>query len=389
LKVLPHGLQYDRLVLRVIQWATGSVGKHSVAAVHRHPDLELVGALVYSDDKAGRDVGDVCGIGPIGVQTTKDVDEIVALDADCVLYMPQGEMNPPAAVDDICRLLASGKNVISTAVTALIYPLSMGPEVAQRLTEACAQGRSSFHGTGIEPGWAAEVLPLTMSGLFARIDSLLVQELMDYTTYDSALMLFDIMGFGKRPDEPVPMADAALAGVTFRAPLMLLAEGLGATVDDFVYHREIALAATSFDIKAGRVEAGTVAAQRFGYTAVVNGRPAMTVEHITRLGDEQAPDWPTGRGWKVTVEGEPSMVLESKIATHGEDETDQGCLGTAMHAVHAISPVCAAAPGIRTFLDLPMIVGRHVLGLPTRPGRRREPMPAVGRVGARRHRRGH
>ncbi len=106
---------------------------------------------------------------------------------------------------------------------------------------------------------------------------------------------------------------------------------------------------------------GTVAAQRFGYTAVIGGRPALTIEHITRLGDDQAPDWPTGRGWKVTVEGRPSMVLDSKIATNGEDETDQGCLGTAMHAVHAIAPVCAAAPGIRTFLDLPMITGRGVL----------------------------
>ena len=106
---------------------------------------------------------------------------------------------------------------------------------------------------------------------------------------------------------------------------------------------------------------GTVAAQRFGYAAIVDGRHALTVEHIPRLGDEQAPDWPTGRGWKVTVEGRPSMVLDSKFATHGEDETDQGCLGTAMHAVHAISPVCAAAPGIRTFLDLPMITGRGVL----------------------------
>jgi len=111
------------------------------------------------------------------------------------------------------------------------------------------------------------------------------------------------------------------------------------------------------------VRAWTVAAQRFGYTAIVAGRRALTVEHITRLGDEQAPNWPTGRGWKVTVEGRPSMVLDSKIATHGEDETDQGCLGTAMHAVHAIAPVCAAAPGIRTFLDLPMITGRGVLGV--------------------------
>jgi hypothetical protein len=180
--------------------------------VHEHPDLELAGALVYSDTKAGRDVGDICGIGPVGVTTTKDPDEIVALDADCVLYMPQGEMNPMGAVDDICRLLASGKNVVSTAVTGLIYPRSLGDKVVDKLESACAEGQTSFHATGIEPGWAAEVLPLTMSGLFQRIDSLLVQELMDYTTCDSADMLFGIMGFGKAPDEPVPMADAALAG---------------------------------------------------------------------------------------------------------------------------------------------------------------------------------
>ncbi|MUL81783.1 MULTISPECIES: dihydrodipicolinate reductase [unclassified Mycolicibacterium] len=349
-------------MLRVIQWATGSVGKRAVAAVHTHPELELVGALVYSDAKAGRDVGEISGIGAIGVTTTNDPDEIMELDADCVLYMPQGEMNPMGAVDDICRLLASGKNVVSTAVTGLIYPLSMGQRVVGKLEAACTEGQVSFHATGIEPGWAAEVLPLTMSGLFQRIDTLLVQELMEYTTYDSPEMMFDIMGFGKQPDEPVPMADAALAGITFKAPLMLLADGLGATIDDFVFDRQVAVAAESFDVKSGRIEAGTVSAQRFSYTAVVNGRPALTIEHITRLGDDQAPDWPTGRGWHVTVEGNPSMELKSCIATHGEDETEQGCLGTAMHAVHAIAPVCVAAPGIRTFLDLPMIAGRGVLG---------------------------
>ena len=157
------------------------------------------------------------------------------------------------------------------------------------------------------------------------------------------------------------MADAALAGVTFRASLMLLADGLGTAIDDFVYHREVAVADMAFGITAGRIEAGTVSAQRFGYTAIVAGRHALTVEHITRLGSDQAPEWPNGRGWKVTVEGLPSMVLESRIAIHDEDDTDQGCLGTAMHAVHAIAPVCAAAPGVRTFLDLPTIVGRGVL----------------------------
>ena len=348
-------------MLRVVQWATGAVGRHAAAAVHDHPDMELVGALVYSDAKAGRDVGEICGFAPIGVTATNDPESILALDADCVVYAAQGEMDPNGALDDICRLLASGKNVVSTAVTAHIHPRSAGAPLADRLEAACREGGTSFHGTGIEPGWAAEVLPLTMSGLFRRIDSILVQELMDYSSYGSADMLLDIMGFGQPPDADVPMADPALIAPTFRAPLLLVADGLGATIDDFVYEREVAVAKESFDVAAGRIEAGSVSAQRFSYSAIVDGRPAIVVEHITRLGAGQAPDWPTGRGWKVTVEGEPSMVLECEIAVHGEDENDQGCLGTAMHAVHAIAPVCAAAPGIRTFLDLPMITGRHAL----------------------------
>nr|MDT0665150.1 hypothetical protein [Micromonospora sp. DSM 115978] len=244
----------------------------------------------------------------------------------------QGEMNPAGALDDVCRLLASGKNVVSTAVTAWIYPRSAGHEVVERLEAACAEGGTSFHATGIEPGWAAEVLPLTMSPLFRRVDSLVVQELLDYSTYDSAPMLFDIMGFGKAPDAPVPMDDPALAASPFRAPIMLVADGLGATIDEITYSREVAVADHDFEIKAGRIAAGTVSAQRYSCTAVIGGRPALTVEHVTRVGHGQAPDWPTGRGWKVTVEGQPSMVLEAQIAIHDEDENDQGCLGTAMHA---------------------------------------------------------
>lgn len=142
---------------------------------------------------------------------------------------------------------------------------------------------------------------------------------------------------------------------------MSVADALGATIDHFDYDRQVALAAEAFEISAGRIDAGTVAAQRFSATAVIGGRAALTVEHITRLSGDAAPDWPRGRGWKVAVEGRPSMVLEAKIAVHDEDENDQGCLGTAMHAVHAVVPVCAAPPGIRTFLDLPTIIGHHTL----------------------------
>jgi hypothetical protein len=349
-------------MLRVIQWATGTVGKHAVAGVYRHPELKLVGAYSYNENKDGRDVGEICGIGEIGVKATTSVEDIIGMEADCVLYMALGELNPHGALDDICSLLESGKNVISTAVTALIYPEAMGQEVVDRLEAACAKGQSSFHATGIEPGWASEVLPLTMTPIFQRIDSLLVQEIMDYSNYKVPEVLFDIMGFGKPPSEPVMMDDGDVILPTFSAPMMLVAKGAGATIEGYRYKREVAVTEVAFDVPVGHIPAGTVAGQRFSLTAMISGRPAMTVEHITRLRAEVAPDWPRGRGWKITVQGVPSMVLESSIGIDGEDEVDQGCLATAMHAVHAVVPVCAAAPGIRTFLDLPIIVGRGVFG---------------------------
>jgi hypothetical protein len=352
-------------MIKVVQWATGPVGCDAIAAVVDQPDMELVGAYVYSDEKNGRDVGDIAGIGAIGVTATNDRDEILGLDADCVIYMAMGEDNPEPAIKDICDLLASGKNVVSTSVTPLIFPLAMGSEVAQRLENACREGSSSFHGTGIQPGWAAEVLPLTMSGVFRYIESLRMQELLNYASYDHPFNLFEGMGFGRDPeDDTVLWREPSIMGGFFLAPVMLMAEGMGATIDDFAYEREAWVTDRSFDIAAGHIAKGTVAALRFNASAIVDGRKALTVEHVDRVSEDAAPDWPNGRGWKVTIEGLPSMVLEAKIAMHDEDENVQACLGTAMHAVHAIAPLCAADPGIRTFLDLPMIVGRNILQKP-------------------------
>ena len=347
--------------MRVIQWATGTVGQHAVRAMLGRPEFELVGAYVYGEDKAGRDLGEICGVAPIGVTATRDRDAVLAMEADCVLYMPQGEGDPQRAIADICAILASGKNVVSTALTALIYPISLGQGVVDALSAACRQGGVSFHGTGIEPGWGSEVLPLAMSPLFRRIDSLLVQEILDYSTYPSAMMLFDGMGFGRPPQPvdrvPVPIHQSG----AFGAPLLLLADAFGAAIDEMYYECELALAERDFDVTAGRIAAGTVAGKRYSYTAVVKGRPAMKIEHVTRLGEDIAPHWPRGRGWHVTVQGSPNMTLQSTIDPDGGDENDAACLATAMHAVHSIAPVCAAEPGIRTFLDLPTIVGRNIL----------------------------
>ncbi|MCB2048279.1 MAG: hypothetical protein KDE32_08635 [Novosphingobium sp.] len=349
--------------LKVIQWATGTVGAHAMKAVLDLPHLELVGALAYDPAKSGRDAGVHCGAAPCGVAITTDREAVFGMQADCVLYMAQGEGKRDQVLDDVCRLLASGKNVVSTAITELIYPKACGEEVVARLEEACRAGGSTFHATGIEPGWASEVLPMAMSGLFRRIDHLLVQEIMDYSTYPSADMI-SAMGFGGPPEPVPPTSIPPGMGGAFGAPLLMVADALGATIEDVIYECEIAVAQTPRDAGGIRIEAGTTAGKRYRFSAVIDGRKAMTIEHVTRMGEDIAPDWPQGRGWHVTVEGTPSMKLACEIAVHGEDANDQACHATAMHAVHAIAPVCAADTGIRTFLDLPQIVGRGAFSLP-------------------------
>jgi 2,4-diaminopentanoate dehydrogenase len=349
--------------LKVIQWATGTVGRHAMKAVHDTPGLELVGALAYDPAKAGRDAGEHCGAPASGIAITTEREAILAMPADCVLYMAQGEGKREQVLGDVCALLASGKNVVSTALTELIYPKACGEDVAARLEAACQTGGVSFHATGIEPGWASEVLPLAMSGLLRRIDHLLVQELMDYSTYPSADMIA-AMGFGAPPEPVPPTAIPVTMAGAFGAPLLMVADALGATIEHVIYECEVATAPSARQAGGIAIAAGTTAGKRYRFSAVIDGRKVMTVEHVTRMGADIAPDWPQGRGWHVMVEGTPSLSLKCEIAVHGEDANDQACLATAMHAVHAITPVCAAAPGIRTFLDLPQIVGR---GAFTRP----------------------
>src|SRR6476646_7109289 len=94
--------------LRVVQWATGGVGVAAIKGVLEHPELELVGCWVHSADKAGKDVGELIGTDPIGVRATDSIEEILAMDADCVLYSPLMP-NPK----EVAAILRSGKNVVT------------------------------------------------------------------------------------------------------------------------------------------------------------------------------------------------------------------------------------------------------------------------------------
>ena len=349
---------------RVIQWATGHVGKHALRAIARHPELELVGLWVSSDAKAGKDAGELCGIGPIGVQATRNADELLALAADCVSYAAATDYRPSEAIDDMCRILASGKNLVTSSFVPLIFPWQVIPAFAQQLEDACQRGGTSFYCSGIDPGFSPDALPIVLSSLSERIESVRAQEIFNYATYDQPETLFEVMGFGKPPGTMVPLLIPGALTMAWGPSVRMVAEALAVELEDVRQWYEVAVADEAFDISCGRIEKGTIAGIHFEVSGIVGGKPVIVVEHVTRLRDDIAPHWPHGVGpgtYRVTIEGMPSMRCDLQIGFKSPDHNIDGCVATAMRLVNAIPAVCRAQPGVKSWLDLPVIAGRHAL----------------------------
>jgi 4-hydroxy-tetrahydrodipicolinate reductase len=347
---------------RVIQWSTGNVGGYALRSIIGHPELELAGLWVHSEDKTGRDAGELCGLDPVGVSATNDVDALLDLGADCVCYTATADRRPFDAVKDIARILAAGTNVVSSSVVGLVHPTSLGADITSQLEEACRHGGSSFLTSGIDPGFANDTLPLVLSGLCERWSEIRILEIINYATYDQPEVLFDTMGFGKTIDAVPILLTPGVLGFAWGGTVRLLAEGLGVELDEIRELHERRPATQPIAIGDHVVEPGTTAALRFEVQGIVNGRPAIVVEHVTRLDDDLAPEWPTGSGsYRVLIEGTPGMKCEFEFWDENGDHAVGGVVLTATRLVNAIPAVCEAAPGLLSALDLPLITGKGLM----------------------------
>lgn len=338
---------------RVVQWATGNIGLRSLRAVIDHPDLELVGLYVYSESKSGRDAGELCDTASTGVRATREVEEILALRPDCVLYM-----GDRADVDVLCRLLESGANVVSTR-SEFHHPASMDPELRERIEAACRRGGTSLHSTGSSPGFITEALPLVLTSLQRRLDSFLIEEFADMSTRNSPELIFTLMGFGRDPAGFDPRGVERHGGAAFAGSLRMVADALGLPLDDVVATGQVAAALRTVGVAAGRVEAGTIGAQRMQVEGRRDGRPLLSFSANWYLTTEVEPAWDLREtGWHLLVEGDAPLdvTIRFPVAPDAWAATSPGL--TAHRPVNAIPYVCAAEPGIRTSVELPQIVPR-------------------------------
>ena len=345
------------MTYKIIQWATGGVGRAAVAGILSHPELELTGAWVHSPEKAGRDIGELCGLEPVGLTATQDVDTLLGLDADCVLYSPI-----MADRKEVCRILETGKNIVTPL--DWFYP---GRRDIADVEAACARGGATLHGTGIHPGGITERFPLMVSALSRAVTHVRAEEFSDLRTYDAPLVVRDILHFGKTPEEATGSPMLRVLGGGFEQSIDMVAAELGFALDEEKRRtHDVAVATQPIDSPIGAIEPGHVAAQRFTWEGLVRGEPVITVRTNWFMGEKDLdPAWNFGAGgerFEVEVTGDPS----SKLTFHGWHpesieaglERNNGVVATAIHCVSAIPYVCRAEPGVATYLDLPLIAGR-------------------------------
>lgn len=354
------------MTYRVVQWSTGNVGRNAIAGIDARPDLELVGVWVSNPAKVGKDAGELAGLGrELGVTATGDMDEILALRPDCVVYTAMADVRIFEALDDLARILRAGINVVSSSPVFLQFPDGVvPPEMAEPIRAAAAEGNASIFVNGVDPGFANDALPLALTGISERVEQVRCMEILNYNTYDQATVLFDIMGFGRPLDEVPMLLQPGVLTMAWGSVVRQIAAGLGAELDAVEEWYTRVPAPETFQVDSGTIEKGTVAALRFEVRGMLNGRPVVVLEHVTRLRDDLAPDWPQPAGngcYRVEVTGEPNYTLDLRLLGTDGDHNTAGLKATAMRLVNAIPAVVAAPPGLVTALDLPLITGRGLL----------------------------
>jgi hypothetical protein len=357
------------MTYRVVVWGTGNVGRPAIRAIAGHRDLELVGVVVSNPDKVGKDAGELAGIARLGVHATDNIDIALDDDVDCVVYAATADTRPMDAYLDLERLLRAGRNVVSTAFYPLLHPASAPPELMGMLDPAMEAGDSSVFVSGIDPGWALDILPGLVSGVGAGITEIRAQEIFNYALYDQPDVVRNMIGLGG-PMNRLPQMLEEISLMMVWAPMVrVLADILEVELDTITTSVERRPLTRTIEVPGmGIFEEGTLGAFRFEVIGIVQGHPLLVVEHVTRIDDGCAPDWqqPTmpGGEHRIVMSGHPHL----EINVHGTEPGEPGAAGggnasAANRIVNAIPAVCAAPAGALSPLDLPVITGAAQLRL--------------------------
>ena len=356
------------MAIRVAHIGTGNVGRLALAELIANPAFELTAVCVSNKDKVGRDAGELAGLTvTTGITATDDLDALLATEPQCAVYCAMGDTRLQEAMEDVRRIMAAGVNVVGSAPGVLQFPWSVVPDkYIEPLELAAREGDSSIYINGVDPGFITDLIPLAFASTCRSIEQVRCMEIADYATYDGAIVMFDVMGFGKPLGDVPLLFQPGVLSIAWGCAIRQLAAGLNIEIDSITESYEQEPAPEDFDIAAGHIPAGGVAAVRFEIKGMISGRAVIVVEHVTRLRGDLRPDWAQpaqpGGSYRVEITGEPSYGVDICPTSELGDHNHAAISAAAGRIVNAIPAVVAAPPGIRTTLDLPLVSSVNLFG---------------------------
>jgi len=349
------------MTIPVVQIGTGNAGRLALRQLITDPRFDLVGVAVSSPGKVGLDAGELAGLGVRTGVVAGSLDDLLGLGAAAAVYCAMGDTRPIEATRDCRRLLEAGINVAGTAPGTLLYPWGTVPDrVIASVEESAQRGGASIWINGVDPGFVNDLVPLALASASRDVRQVRCIEIADYATYDGAEVMYQVMGFGTPLDQVPMLLLPGVLGLAWGPAIRQLGAGLGLPVDDITEAFEREPAPEAFDIAAGHVPHGSLAALRFEITGWSAGRPVVVVEHVTRLRGDLRPDWrrpaQPGGSYRVEITGEPSYGIDICPDSTEGDHNHAAIAGAVARVVNALPAVIAAPPGIRSTLDLPLVV---------------------------------
>lgn len=341
---------------KVVVWASGYLGAGVIKEVLKRPEFELVGVLAYNEQKHGRDVGEMLGVGPAGLKVTTNKEEIYALEADCVIHCGTNMMDDTPRNEEVVRLLESGKNVVASP--NYHFPRLRGAAFVRMLEDACHKGSTSLYGSGINPGWLTERMTPLLTSFSNEIDWIRAQEYFNLTKVDSKLMLRACtIGLSMEKARSIIHRIEQGAGTPFYYPAV--AHGvhiLGYELDRIDVVSRFTPADEDLYLEASgvTVRKGEIVRWESTWTGIVGGKPFFHLDEIFFVGD-YCPVPIRGDHYRVTVEGKPASVtmqmdimasVEQNLLHRGDDPTTAGYYATAVILMQAVPIACSAKPGI-------------------------------------------
>src|SRR6201995_2299655 len=351
------------MAIRVAHIGPRNVGPLALIQLVTSPQCELIGLSVSTPDKVGKDAGELAGLEvSTGVAAVDDLDALIAAKPECIVYCAMGDTRLPEAMADVMRILAAGINVVGSSPGLLQYPWGVMPDkYIQRVEDAAQQGNSSLFISGVDPGFVNDLIPLALASTCQRIEQVRCMEIHDYASYDGAEVMH-YMGFARSMDEIPMLLQPGVLSIAWGTAIRRLAAGLGIEVDEITESYQREPAPEDFDIAIGHVAKGTLAVLQFEIRGMVNGHPAIVIEHITRLRPDLRPDLPQpaagGGSYRIEITGEPSYAVDIIPSSRKGDHNHAAIAGAAGRIVNAIPAVLAAPPGIVSTLDLPPGTGK-------------------------------